>query len=194
MPPGHQSGDRRVIVSLIVAMDEQGGIGLNGRLPWHLSADLKRFKALTMGHHLIMGRKTYTSIGKALPGRKTIVITRHMDYQAEGVVIAHSLEGALDLVRQSDESEAFIAGGGEVFAQSLRIADKIYLTRVHTIVGANTFFPDFDLKEWQEQVISTHPADEKNDYAFTFSVLMRKNSSDQGSRHLGAHGMDIQGL
>jgi len=163
-----------VKISLIVAMDERRGIGWKGRLPWHLSADLKRFKELTMGHHLVVGRKTFESIGRALPGREMIVITRKKEYQAEGAQAAHSLGEALELVQKSGESEVFIAGGGAVFAEALRIADKIYLTRVQAVAEADTFFPDFDLEGWEEQVVGTHPADEKNDYAFSWAVLVKK--------------------
>ncbi len=107
-------------------MDEIGGIGKDNGLPWHLSSDLKRFKQLTMGHHLIMGRKTYETIGKPLPGRITIVITRNLQYQAEGCLVAPSLEKALDLARGNGETETFIAGGGEIFAIALPLADRIY--------------------------------------------------------------------
>ena len=161
-------------INLIVAMDERGGIGWRGRLPWHLSADLKRFKELTMGHSLVVGRKTYASIGRGLPGRTMIVITRQADYRAEGAQAAHSLEEALELARESGESEAFVGGGGEVYADALRIVDRIYLTRVQAIVEADTFFPDIHWEDWQEQVVVTHPADEKNEFAFTCSVLVRK--------------------
>ena len=161
-------------INLIVAMDEKGGIGWRGRLPWRLSADLKRFKELTMGHHLVVGRKTYESIGRGLPGRRLVVITRQADYRAQAAQAAHSLESALELARESGESEVFIGGGGEVYADALRIAEKIYLTRVQAVVEADTFFPEVNWKEWQEQVVVTHPADEKNEYAFTCSVLVRK--------------------
>ena len=137
-----------MIVSLIVAMDERGGIGLRGQVPWHLPSDLRRFKALTMGHHLIMGRKTYEPIGKPLPGRTMIVVTRSKDYQAPGCLIASSLTEALKLAEQSGEEEAFIGGGGAIYAQSLAMAERIYLTQVHTVVGADVYFPDWEKAEW----------------------------------------------
>lgn len=167
-------------ISLIVAMDERGGIGLRGRLPWHLSADLKHFKELTMGHSLVMGRKTYESIERALPGRKLVVITHQRDFQVEGAQVTHSLGEALELVRRSGESEVFVAGGGEVFADALRIADNIYLTRVQTVAEADTFFPDVDLEEWEEQVVGTHSADERNDHAFSWAMLVRKGTEPKG--------------
>lgn len=162
-----------MIVSLLVAMDEQRGIGVDGRLPWHLSDDLKRFKALSMGHHLIMGRKTWESIGRPLPGRVTIVVTRNPNYTAEGCLVAHSLEEALALAQAGGEDEIFVIGGGEIFAQALPLADRIYLTRVHTTSAVDVSFPEFDLEDWNAVESSEHPADGKNDFPTTFQVLER---------------------
>ncbi len=156
-------------------MDEKRGIGKEDRLPWHLSQDLKRFKAITMGHHLIMGRKTFASIGKPLPGRNMIVVTRNEEYHPEGCLVAYTLEDALSLAEQSGEDEVFIIGGGEIFAQSLDIADRIYLTIVHAEVRADTFFPNLEEEAWIERDVLYHPADEKNQYPFTFKILDRKS-------------------
>jgi dihydrofolate reductase len=164
-----------MIISLLVAMDEHNGIGQDNRLPWHLSTDLKRFKALTMGHHLIMGRKTYDSIGRPLPGRVMVVITRSVDYQAEGCRIAHSLQEALGIAEQAGETEAFVIGGGQIFAQALPLADRIYLTRVHTVCEADVFFPPFELEDWTIQATSEVPADEKNQFSSYFFVLARRS-------------------
>ncbi len=158
-------------------MDEGGGIGLDNRLPWHLSADLKRFKSLTMGHYVLMGRKTYESIGKPLPGRKMIVITRQRDFHPEGCVVVHSLKDGLDLAEKRGESEAFVIGGGEVFVQAMPITGRIYLTRVHTIAQCDVFFPQVDEKEWQEQDVSQHASDLRNDFRFTFMTLVRRSAS-----------------
>ena len=163
-----------MIISLLVALDEHNGIGKDNRLPWHLSADLKRFKALTMGHHVIMGRKTYESIGRPLPGRVMVIVTRNPEYQADGCLIAYSLEEALDIARQAGESEAFVIGGGQIFAQALPLADRIYLTRVHTVAEADVFFPEFDERDWSIQDVSEVPADEKNQFASTFIVLAKR--------------------
>ena len=157
-----------MIISIIVAMDEQRGIGKEGRLPWHLSADLKRFKRLTMGHHLIMGRKTHESIGRPLPGRTMIVITRNRSYAAEGCLIAASLKAAIAIAEKGGETEAFIAGGGQIFTQALEFADRIYLTLVHTVVKADVFFPEYKPDSWIEAEHSYHPADERNQFPFTF--------------------------
>ena len=160
-----------MIISLLAAMDEQDGIGQDNRLPWHLSTDLKRFKALTMGHHILMGRKTYESIGRALPGRVNVIITRSPDYQAEGCVIAHSLREALSIAELAGESEAFVIGGGQIFAQTLPLADRIYLTRVHTVSEADVFFPAFDLQEWVIEASAEYPADDRNQFSSTYLIL-----------------------
>lgn len=172
-----------MIVSLIVAMEEIGGIGRENRVPWHLSTDLRQFKKLTLGHHLIMGRKTYESIGRPLPGRITIVVTRNPDYSVSNCpassqvecLIVHSLEAALQLAAEKGEEEAFIIGGGEIFAQSLAIADRIYLTQVHTQGKMDVFFPPFDEQAWVVQESFYQPADEKNEFPFTFKLLIKKD-------------------
>jgi dihydrofolate reductase len=161
-------------------MDEMGGIGKDNRLPWHLSSDLKRFKQVTLGHHLIMGRKTYETIGRPLPGRTTIVITHNPQFQAEGCLIVPSLEEALDLARENGETEAFIAGGGEIFTLALPLADRIYLTRVHARVKADVFFPPFSPEGWRQIESIEHLADEKNDYPSTFIILVKKVNPPPG--------------
>jgi dihydrofolate reductase len=163
-----------LIVSLIVAMDERRGIGNANRLPWRQSADLRRFKALTMGHHLIMGRKTYESISRPLPGRTSIVVTRNPAYRAEGCLVAHSLEEALELARSRGETEAFVIGGSQIFSQAVGIAGRIYLTRVHTAGEADVFFPEFHEEDWEAVETSHHPADEKNEHPSTFMLLRKE--------------------
>jgi dihydrofolate reductase len=128
-----------------------------------------------MGHHIIVGRKTFESIGRQLPGRRMIVVTRDRNYKAEGCDLAHSLEDAIDLARERGESEAFICGGAEIYAQSIEIADRMYLTFVDVEVAADTFFPEFDEREWRERESFYQPADEKNQYPFTFKLMVRKN-------------------
>ena len=162
-----------MIVSLLVAMDERNGIGLRGGLPWRLSADLKRFKAITMGHHLLMGRVTWDSIGGVLPGRTMIVITRNPDYHPEGCLVTHSLEEALALVKSRGETEAFVIGGGQIFALALPLADRIYLTRVRAEVEVDVYFPAFDLREWRVVEQVSQEPDEKNQYPFTYYRLHR---------------------
>ena len=162
-----------MIVSIIAAMDKERGIGVDNKLPWRLSADLKRFRELTMGHHIIVGRKTFESIGKPLPGRQMIIVTRDRSYEAEGCEVVHSIEDAMKLARDRGESEAFICGGAEIYAESIAIADRIYLTLVDAEVPADTFFPKFDEGEWSERESFYHPADDRNQYPFTFKMLVR---------------------
>jgi len=135
-------------LSMIVAMANQRVIGINNSLPWHLPEDLKRFKALTMGHHIIMGRKTYESIGRLLPGRTTVIVTRNPDYQVEGALIAHSLEAAIALC--DGDEQPFLIGGAELYKVGLSLADQIYLTQIHADFSGDAFLPAFDLSTWGE--------------------------------------------
>ena len=158
-------------VSIIVAMAENGVIGRDMDLPWHISADLKRFKALTMGHHIVMGRKTFESIGRLLPGRTTVIVTRQPDYQVDGAVIVNSLGAAQ--AAATDDSELFIIGGGQVYEIALPLADRLHVTRVHTEVDGDTSFPAIDWDQWELVSAERHGADEKNDYDFTFESYRR---------------------
>jgi dihydrofolate reductase len=169
-----------VIISLIVAMDERRGIGKQGKLPWRLSSDLKRFRALTMGHHIVVGRKTYESIGKPLPGRHTIVVTRNVDYRPEGCIVAYSVEDAIREARERGETEVFICGGAAIYAGALSEADRLYLTLVHASVEADVFFPEIDQQAWVEKESLSHAVDETNQYPFTFKVF--EKSIERGSR------------
>ena len=162
-----------MIISIIAAMDRKRGIGADNKLPWRLSADLKRFRELTMDHHIIVGRKTFESIGRPLPGRRMIVVTRDVKYKAEGCDVAHSVEDAINLAREKGESEVFICGGAEIYAQTIEIVDRMYLTFVDAEVAADTFFPEFDEREWSERESFYQPADEKNQYPFIFKTLVR---------------------
>ena len=160
-------------ISIIVAIAENQAIGYNNQLLWRLKEDLQRFKSLTMGHHIIMGRKTYESIGKPLPGRTSVIITRDLNYKAEGCLVVHSLNEALKV----DDSEVFIIGGGEIFNQSLPFVDKIYLTRVHASFSGDTFFPELDLTEWvSESVEKGKPANDDG-LGYTFINLVRVKKS-----------------
>ncbi len=170
-----------MIVSLIVAVSENGVIGAQGDLPWRLSDDLRRFKALTMGHHLLLGRRTFESIQRPLPGRRVIVLTRNPSYQASDspieYIVVHSLDEALELAREAGEEELFIGGGAAIFALALPLTDRIYWTRVHAIVEGDTFFPPFDRLDWALQRAEFLPADERNQYPFTLEILERRRSS-----------------
>jgi len=134
-------------LAMIVAASTNNVIGVDGDLPWHISADLKRFKKLTMGHHLIMGRKTFESIGRCLPGRTTVIITRQPDFTFEGAKIANSIESAIELA--GDDPSPFIIGGAEIYAIAMPHVSKIYLTRVHQEVAGDTFLPEIDWNQWE---------------------------------------------
>jgi dihydrofolate reductase len=182
-----------VIVSIIAAQSPTGGIGARGTLPWHLPADLRRFKALTMGHAIIMGRKTWESIGRPLPGRRSIVLTRQSGYAAPGAQIAENLEEALRLAAgtepgclpgrapsnslpqeagdrgraPSPPEEVFIIGGAAVYRDALPVADRLYLTQVQADVEADVYFPPLDLHAWRLVEQSHTKADDRNPYEFT---------------------------
>jgi dihydrofolate reductase len=163
-----------MVVSLIVAVSENGVIGRAGGLPWRLSADLKHFKKTTMGHHLIIGRRTWDEVGKPLPGRTMVVVTRSRRFAPAGVRVAHSLKEALDLARNDDEP--FIGGGAHIYRMALEndLVDRIYLTRVHADVEGDTFFPDLDLDEWELVSEERHEADERDEHPYSFLVYERK--------------------
>jgi dihydrofolate reductase len=155
-------------------MAENRVIGVNNMLPWRLPADLRHFRQLTTGHHVIMGRRNYESIGKPLPDRTNIVITRNPAYQAPGCRVKHSLTDALREIR--DDPEVFIIGGAEIYHQAIADADRIYLTLVHADINGDTFFPEFEVREWHETSRTRHEADEKNPYAYSFVTYDRKTT------------------
>ena len=160
-------------LSLIVAMDKNRVIGKEGKLPWHLSDDLKNFKKITLHKPVIMGRKTHESIGKALPERKNIIVTRKPDYSVEGCTVCHSLEEALNLC--SGDEEAIVIGGADIYAQVLDRVDRIYLTEVHTEIEGDVYFPDFKRESWDEIIRDDYPANEQNDYPFSSFILEKRH-------------------
>lgn len=159
-------------ITIVVAADEQGGIGLNGRLPWHLPADLRRFKALTLGKPIIMGRRTWDSIGRPLPGRHSIVVSRDRTLAIEGATVVHSFEEALRAA--GAVPDACVIGGAEIFARALPAAHAIELTQVHACVAADTFFPAIDPGAWCETHRERHPADATHAFDFSFVTLARR--------------------
>ena len=160
------------VITIIAAAAQNNELGKDNKLIWHLSDDLKRFKRLTSGHHIIMGRKTFESFPNALPNRTNVVITRDKNYTAENAVVVHSLEAALALAK--NDEQPFIIGGGEIYRQSLAIANKIELTRVHESFEADTFFPEIDLSIWKETFSEVHAKDEKHPHDYTFITYERK--------------------
>jgi len=159
------------LVSIIVAADEHGGIGRAGGLPWRLPEDLKRFKALTMGKPIVMGRKTWDSIGRPLPGRRSLVVSRQPGFALDGVEVFDSLEAALQAVQ--DAPETCVIGGAEIYRQALPRAEAIHLTRVHATVEADTFLPALDPSEWEEASSERHDADERHAHPYSFVTLQR---------------------
>lgn len=163
-------------ISLIVAVAENGVIGRKGQLPWRLSADLQRFKRLTMGHTIIMGRRTWESIGRALPGRRSVVVTRQPDYVIDvpGVTNATSLDAAIELARSSGDDETFIIGGAELYRAALSLADCLHYTRVCANVDGDTTFPSVSWDNWRLVESIDHPADDKNEFPVAFEVYERR--------------------
>ena len=159
------------LVSIIAAMDENRLIGANNDLPWHLPADLKRVKELTTGHSIILGRKNYESIGRPLPNRKNIVVSRNPSFDAPGCTVATSLDEALGV---AEGDEIFIFGGATLYQQTLDRADRMYLTMIHATFAGDTFFPEFNSSDWVEKKRENHEPDDRNAYAYTFLVLEKK--------------------
>lgn len=163
-----------MIVSAIVAAAQNQVIGDGNDIPWRLSSDLKYFKKITSGHHIIMGRKTFDSIGKPLPKRTNVVLTRDLMYVATGVVVAHSIEEALSIVYDNGEEEVFIIGGGEIYAQSRPYWDKVYLTRVMANPEGEVRFPELSADEWQLISEEPHSAGERDEHDYSFEVYTKK--------------------
>jgi len=160
-----------MIISDVVAIAENNAIGKDNQLLWRLPNDLKHFKAITSGHTVIMGRKTYDSVGKPLPNRRNIIITRQ-NIVIEGCEVVNSIEAALELCKH--EAEVFIVGGAEIYKQSLHLVNRIYLTIVHQSFDADSFFPKIDPGEWKETAHEDHPTDEKHAIPYSFITLERR--------------------
>jgi dihydrofolate reductase len=161
-------------LSLIVAASENNAIGRDNQLIWHLPDDLKHFRKLTTGHAVIMGRKTYESLGKPLPNRKNILLTRRPDYSAEGCIVVHSEEEALRQAAGNDE--AFIIGGSELYRSFWHRADTLYLTRIHASAAGDAYIPPVSPDVWVEVSVEFHEADERNKYSYSF-ITYRKNDT-----------------
>ena len=159
------------MISLIVAASTNNVIGNDGELPWRLSDDLKRFKAVTMGKPIVMGRKTFESIGRPLPGRQNIVISRQDGLTADGCDVVQSIEQAVEVAGAAEE--IMVIGGSEIYAAFLPLADRIYLTRVHAEFEGDAFFPSLDESKWRDSASRIYEADESNEYACTVSLLSR---------------------
>jgi dihydrofolate reductase len=168
-----------VRISIVVAAAENGVIGQDGGIPWRLRDDQKYFKALTLGHCIVMGRGTYESIGRLLPGRTTIVVTRNPDYGVPGALVAHSLGEAIELAAARGDDEAFVVGGASLYLEALPIAHALHLTRVHAEIEGDVHFPDPAAKAlggWKLTRETPHPRDERNEHAFTIQVWERPDA------------------
>ncbi|MEH8121230.1 type 3 dihydrofolate reductase [Aeromonas veronii] len=161
-------------ISMIAAMAHDRVIGKDNQMPWHLPADLAHFKRVTLGKPVLMGRKTFESIGRPLPGRRNLVISRNPDYQAEGIEVVGSVESALALLAGSSVEELMVIGGGHLYAEMLPSADCLYLTRIDLAVEGDTRFPAFDDGQWQRVDCESHPADEKNPHPYSFETWLRR--------------------
>jgi len=160
------------MITIIAAVASNNALGKDNQLIWHLPADLKRFKKVTLGHHIIMGRKTFESLGKPLPKRTTIIITRNKDYKQEGCIVVNSLQQAIEAAK-ADENP-YILGGAEIYKQAIKIADKLDLTLVDQSFEADVFFPKIDFTIWREAAREDFKADENNNYNFSFISYLRK--------------------
>lgn len=163
-----------MIVSAIAAVSKNGVIGNDNQIPWYLPADLAYFKRTTIGHHVIMGRLSFLSIGRPLPKRTNVVVTHNLFFTATGCLVAHSVEEALMLAEEAGETEVFIIGGGQIYRESMPYWDRIYLTVVDTLAEGSVLFPEWEEGEWTLLSSEAHPADEKNPFPYTFKVLERK--------------------
>lgn len=161
------------MISFIVAMDDNRVIGKDNQLPWHLPEDLKFFKRVTMGHPIVMGRKTFDSIGRPLPGRENMVITRNTDFQFDGCTIFYGLDEFLAFSEQKTEEEFFVIGGAEIFKQLLGKADRLYITEIHASFDGDTFLPTIEMNDWKEISREKGLKDEKNPYDYEFVVYDR---------------------
>lgn len=160
------------MITIIAAIANNNALGKDNQLIWHLSADLKRFKKLTTGHYIIMGRKTFESIGKPLPNRTTIIITRNKNYKQEGCLVANSLESAIKMVE--NDTSPYIVGGAQIYNEAIKVVDKMDITLIHHDFEADVFFPKIDLTIWKESWREDHKADGKNKYNYSFVTYLKK--------------------
>jgi len=163
-----------LIISCIVAAAKNNVIGKDNDIPWYLPADLKYFKKRTLNHHIIMGRNCYESIGRPLPKRTNVILTRNPFYISTGCIIAHNIEEALEIAFENGETEAFIIGGGKIYEQTLDLWDRLYLTNVDLKVDGDVFFPKLNMEQWEETFSEAHKADEKNLHNYTFKIFNKK--------------------
>lgn len=163
-----------MIKSIMVARSDNRVIGKNNELVWHMPADLKYFRETTLGHYVVMGRKTYESVNKPLPGRTNVIITRQPNYNREGCTVVHTVEDAFSLGERDGQTEIFILGGSQIYERTIDVADRIYLTEIKAEFEGDAYFPEIDATQWEELKREEHEPDEKNPYPYAFVVLERK--------------------
>ncbi|UCH14495.1 MAG: dihydrofolate reductase [Bacteroidales bacterium] len=163
-----------MIISHIVAVSENNVIGKSNKLPWHMPADMAYFNRVTKGHYVIMGRNNYESEGKALKDRINIVITRNREFKIDDGIIVYSINEALDIPEKKKEKEVFIVGGGNIYKQSIDITDRIYLTRIHTIIEGDVFYPELNMLQWKLLSEISNKKDNMNPFDYTFYIYERK--------------------
>ncbi|RLD35169.1 MAG: dihydrofolate reductase [Bacteroidetes bacterium] len=164
-----------MIISQIVAVSLNNVIGINNGLPWHMPDDQAWFKEKTWGHHIVTGRRNYEAEGKALPGRVNIVLTRNPDYNIPDGIVVHHLEDTIEIAENAGETELFIVGGAEIYKLAMPVTDRIYLTRIHTIVEGDTYYPEIDENIWKEVSRTSHTKDARNPFDYDFVIYERKN-------------------
>ena len=164
-----------MIISAIAAVAKNRVIGKNNQLPWYLPADLKYFKKTTLNHHVVMGRKSFESIGKPLPKRTNIVVTRDTNFISSGIIVVHSIPEALSIAYKNGENEIFLLGGGNIYAQSCDLWDRLYITEIDVFPDGDVFFPEIDFSQWKLLSSDKHLPDEKNPYAYDFQIYNRKS-------------------
>jgi len=169
--PDPPLASRNPRLSIIVAMAKNRVIGAGNRIPWHLPGELQMFKRITMGHHIVMGRNTWESIGRLLPGRTSVIVTRRADYVVAGAIVAGSLDSALAAC--GDDSEIFVIGGAQLYAAALPLARRIYLTTVDAEISGDTFMPPFNFAEWHGKSGESHESDAKNPYRYALTIYDR---------------------
>ncbi len=162
-----------MIISAIVAASRNWVIGKDNDIPWYIPNDLRYFRRMTLGHHIVLGRKNYESIGKPLPKRTNLIVTRDTAYEAPGCHVVHSIDAAIDFARKNKEEELIICGGGEIYKQTMPLLDKIYFTEIEAVIEGDVFFPEIDTSIWKLSSIERNQSDDRHEYGYNFMVYDR---------------------
>jgi len=163
-----------MIISAIVAASKNWVIGKNNEIPWYIPNDLRYFRRMTLGHHIILGRKNYESIGKPLPKRTNLIVTRDTNFEAPGCLVVHSVEEAIAIAKKNKEEELMICGGGQIYAQTMPLVEKLYFTEIEAVVDGDVYFPEIDESEWDLISTERNQADDRHEYGYNFMIYERK--------------------